>query len=61
MTDIKRTKFGMRCGQCSFRKRRNLTVVLVTRVVGFWVIDPARLLDVGVLNCRRTRALRITV
>lgn len=50
----------MRRRQRSFRERWNLTVVLVSRVVRLWVGDPARLLDVGILNCRRTAALQIT-
>lgn len=50
----------MRRWQCSLRERRDLAVVLVTGIVRLWMRHPARLLDVGVLNCRRTRALGIT-
>lgn len=50
----------MRCWQCGLRERRDLAVLLVTGIVRLWMRHPARLLDIGVLNCRRTRALGIT-
>lgn len=50
----------MRRWQCSLRERWDLAVVLVTGIVRLWMRHPARLLDVGVLNCRRTRVLGIT-
>lgn len=50
----------MRCWQCSLRERRDLAVVLVTGIVRLWMRHPARLLDIGILNCRKARALGIT-